>query len=97
MQSTKSNDIEPLPTRLVLFLFFISGALALVYQVVWSRVMTHVFGCVQVLLGILAASALPLLFSISSATPIRGSRRVSTWSRHNGTVSTRPCGPSSFT
>ncbi|MEJ2385194.1 MAG: fused MFS/spermidine synthase [Xanthomonadales bacterium] len=56
LQSTNSNDIDPLPTRLVLFLFFISGALALVYQVVWSRVMTHVFGSTALAVGTVIAA-----------------------------------------
>lgn len=39
------NQEKPkgLPIKLVLLLYFISGALALVYQVVWSRMMMHVF------------------------------------------------------
>lgn len=56
MQSTNSTDSPALPTRLVLFLFFISGALALVYQVVWSRVMTHVFGSTALAVGTVIAA-----------------------------------------
>ena len=43
--------------RLVLLLFFLSGALGLVYEVVWSRTLTHVFGSTAVAVGtVLAAS-----------------------------------------
>ncbi len=30
--------------RLIFFLFFLSGACGLIYQVVWTRMMTHIFG-----------------------------------------------------
>jgi spermidine synthase len=45
-----------LPQKLILFLFFISGALALVYQVVWSRLMTHVFGSTALAVGTVIAA-----------------------------------------
>jgi spermidine synthase len=41
---------------LILLLFFGSGALALVYQVVWSRMMTHVFGSTAVAVGTVLAA-----------------------------------------
>ena len=41
---------------LVLALFFGSGALALVYQVVWARMMTHVFGSTAVAVGTVLAA-----------------------------------------
>ena len=41
---------------LVLVLFFGSGALALVYQVVWARMMTHVFGSTAVAVGTVLAA-----------------------------------------
>mgnify|MGYP001818488157 CR=1 FL=1 len=56
MKSSNSNDTNSLPTKLILFLFFISGALALVYQVVWSRVMTHVFGSTAMAVGTVIAA-----------------------------------------
>ena len=40
----------------VLVLFFVSGALALVYQVVWTRMMTHVFGSTAVAVGTVLAA-----------------------------------------
>ena len=45
------------PLAFVLLLFFFSGALALVYQVVWSRMMTHVFGSTAVAVGTVLAAA----------------------------------------
>lgn len=44
------------PYLLVLMLFFGSGALALVYQVVWSRMMTHVFGSTALAVGTVLAA-----------------------------------------
>ena len=44
------------PLAFVLLLFFFSGALALVYQVVWSRMMTHVFGSTAVAVGTVLAA-----------------------------------------
>jgi len=41
---------------LVLTLFFGSGALALVYQVVWSRMMTHAFGSTALAVGTVLAA-----------------------------------------
>ena len=56
VQSTESDNSAPLPTKLILLLFFVSGALALVYQVVWSRVMTHVFGSTALAVGTVIAA-----------------------------------------
>jgi spermidine synthase len=47
---------ERLSTALVLLLFFISGALALIYQVVWSRMMMHVFGSTAMAVGTVLAA-----------------------------------------
>lgn len=47
---------ERLTTALVLLLFFVSGALALVYQVVWSRMMMQVFGSTAVAVGTVLAA-----------------------------------------
>ena len=41
---------------LVLFLFFLSGALGLVYEVVWSRTLTHVFGTTALAVGTVLAA-----------------------------------------
>lgn len=41
---------------LLLFLFFASGALALVYEVVWTRMMMHVFGSTAVAVGTVLAA-----------------------------------------
>lgn len=43
-------------TGLILLLFFVSGALALVYQVVWARMMTHVFGSTALAVGTVLAA-----------------------------------------
>ena len=45
-----------LPLALVLALFFLSGALGLVYEVVWSRVMMHVFGSTALAVGTVLAA-----------------------------------------
>jgi len=47
---------EKLPIVLVLALFFVSGALALVYQVVWARMMMQVFGSTAVAVGTVLAA-----------------------------------------
>jgi spermidine synthase len=39
------------PLSFILLLFYISGAVALVYQVVWSRMMIHVFGSTALAVG----------------------------------------------
>ena len=52
----KPNSNKRLPTGLVLLLFFLSGALALVYQVVWARIMTHVFGSTALAAGTVIAA-----------------------------------------
>jgi spermidine synthase len=44
------------PTALVLLLFFISGALALIYEVVWSRLMMNVFGSTALAVGTVLAA-----------------------------------------
>lgn len=52
-----SRDKAPRPAfALVLLLFFCSGGLALVYQVVWSRMMTHIFGSTAVAVGTVLAA-----------------------------------------
>ncbi len=45
-----------LPIALILLLFFVSGALALVYQVVWSRMMMYVFGSTAIAVGTVLAA-----------------------------------------
>ena len=45
-----------IPLALILALFFSSGALALVYEVVWSRMMMHVFGSTAVAVGTVLAA-----------------------------------------
>jgi spermidine synthase len=52
---SRANTVQP-PLPLVLLLFFLSGALALVYQVVWARMMTHVFGSTAVAVGTVLAA-----------------------------------------
>ncbi|UCC15202.1 MAG: fused MFS/spermidine synthase [Gammaproteobacteria bacterium] len=52
---SRAKTADP-PFALVLLLFFFSGALALVYQVVWSRMMTHVFGSTAVAVGTVLAA-----------------------------------------
>jgi spermidine synthase len=42
-------------SRIILLLFFVSGALALVYEVVWARMMTHVFGSTALAVGTVLA------------------------------------------
>ena len=46
----------PVLTIALFVLFFASGALALVYQVVWTRMMTHVFGSTAVAVGTVLAA-----------------------------------------
>jgi spermidine synthase len=53
MQSDRPSSRSILP--LVLALFFLSGALALVYQVVWARMMTHIFGSTALAVGTVLA------------------------------------------
>jgi len=43
-------------SRIILLLFFLSGALALVYEVVWARMMTHVFGSTALAVGTVLAA-----------------------------------------
>ncbi len=50
------NDPKNPSFALILLLFFFSGALALVYQVVWSRMMTHVFGSTALAVGTVLAA-----------------------------------------
>jgi spermidine synthase len=42
--------------RLALILFFFSGAFGLVYQVVWARMLTHVFGTTAEAVGVVLAA-----------------------------------------
>lgn len=42
--------------RLVVFLFFLSGACGLVYEVVWTRMMTHTFGSTALAVGTVLAA-----------------------------------------
>lgn len=44
------------PIALVLVLFFMSGALALIYEVVWSRLMMNVFGSTALAVGTVLAA-----------------------------------------
>jgi len=56
--SIKMNQdkTEGLSVTLVLMLFFVSGALALVYEVVWARMMMHVFGSTALAVGTVLAA-----------------------------------------
>jgi len=47
---------KSVPVALVLGLFFVSGASALVYEVVWSRMMMHVFGSTAIAVGTVLAA-----------------------------------------
>ena len=49
-----ANTQKP-PVALVLLLFFASGALALIYQVVWGRMMMHIFGSTALAVGTVLA------------------------------------------
>jgi len=49
----KNNSSAPV---LVLLLYFLSGATALVYEVAWSRMLMHVFGSTAVALGTVLAA-----------------------------------------
>ncbi len=49
------KSISP-PVVTALALFFASGALALVYQVVWARLLTHVFGSTAIAVGTVLAA-----------------------------------------
>jgi len=53
MRQQRSNG---LPIALVLILFFTSGATGLVYQVVWTRMMMHVFGSTAIAVGTVLAA-----------------------------------------
>lgn len=52
----KRNSRAASPPVLVLLLYFLSGATALVYQVVWSRMLMHVFGSTAVAIGTVLAA-----------------------------------------
>jgi spermidine synthase len=52
----RQNNTPGLPLTLILLLFFTSGALALVYQVVWTRMMMNVFGSTAVAVGTVLAA-----------------------------------------
>ncbi|MGD8359564.1 MAG: hypothetical protein PVG42_16015, partial [Lysobacterales bacterium] len=41
---------------LLLLLFFVSGALALVYQVIWTRMMIEIFGSTALAVGTVLAA-----------------------------------------
>jgi spermidine synthase len=51
-----NKNAERSPVTLILLLFFVSGALALVYQVVWARMMMHVFGSTAIAVGTVFAA-----------------------------------------
>jgi len=55
MNESQENRELPAPL-LVLLLYFLSGATALVYEVVWSRMLMHVFGSTAVALGTVLAA-----------------------------------------
>ena len=40
----------------VVLLFFLSGGFGLVYEIVWTRTMTHVFGTTSVAVGTVLAA-----------------------------------------
>ena len=52
---SREKNADP-PYLLILTLFFGSGVLALVYQVVWSRMMTHAFGSTALAVGTVLAA-----------------------------------------
>ncbi len=54
--SQSQKNRESSPPVLVLLLYFLSGATALVYEVVWSRMLMHVFGSTAVALGTVLAA-----------------------------------------
>ena len=47
---------EPIQRVLILMLYFVSGAFALVYELVWSRLLMHVFGSTALALGTVLAA-----------------------------------------
>ena len=53
-QSQEKKELSP--PALVLLLYFLSGATALIYEVVWSRMLMHVFGSTAVALGTVLAA-----------------------------------------
>jgi len=60
LKSPKRTTIQvtkkPIQLLLVLLIYFISGAFALVYELVWSRMMMHVFGSTALALGTVLAA-----------------------------------------
>jgi len=52
----KQRDPNFFQTTVVLLLFFASGALGLIYEVVWSRMMMHVFGSTAIAVGTVLAA-----------------------------------------
>jgi len=58
------DKTEGLSVTLVLVLFFVSGALALVYEVVWAREMMHVFGSTALAVGTVSGVLLTGFFLI---------------------------------
>jgi spermidine synthase len=57
-QNSQMNQPKTNRSRkvLILILFFASGALALTYQVVWSRMMIHIFGSTAIAVGTVLAA-----------------------------------------
>jgi spermidine synthase len=51
-----NKPVSNAPLLLILLLFFVSGALALVYEVVWSRMLMHVFGSTALAVGTVLAA-----------------------------------------
>ncbi len=60
--------------RIILLLFYLSGALALVYEVVWARMMTHVFGSTALAVGTVLAAYM--------AGMAVGAWRIGKWADH---------------
>ena len=50
------KNTEKLPLLLILLLYFASGALALIYELVWSRMMMQVFGSTALAVGTVLAA-----------------------------------------
>jgi len=59
---------------IIFILFFISGASALIYQVVWSRILTHIFGSTVLAVGIVLAAFMAGLALGSYVLGKRGDR-----------------------
>jgi len=77
MEPSRSPDSSDRPhAGLILLLFFLSGGLALVYQVIWARIMTHVFGSTALAVGTVLAAYMAGL-AIGSRIAGRVADRVS--------------------